>query len=179
MNKHAQQLYHSLQQDITLYKAKGLSCKQTIEGCFRIAESYTNKIRELLKSSNFKNQVEEIEFFKIIKPQFRALREYYALMYHALLFCEAATEEDQKQFWSRESTRLEKFIQQNSAFYQYYKSGANNQDASWFVKEKVKQAMDIPPDELYSTPYTRLAAQLLALEKYDAYIKKKIDNGLI
>jgi hypothetical protein len=99
------------------------------------------------------------------------------LVYHAQLFCESATEQGQQKFWQRESGRLEKFISENKLFYDYYKSGSSSKDAGWFVQIAAKPANEF---EKFAEPVVSshggLVALLLALERYDGYVRGKLQG---
>ncbi len=164
MNQQALSSYHQLLKDISFCRAKELAPLQEIECCFHMAERYWAMVRADLVNYEFEIEEEEIKFFKEIKPLFRAEAEYFSLRYHAQLFRDQTTLEDQPAFWKREPLRLQKFRKENQDFFDYYKSGCKDKDALWFMRTAEKE----------SSSHDQLVTSLLALERYQKYVDQSM-----
>jgi hypothetical protein len=169
MNEKALHLYQQLQQDLLLCKGKKLDKLREIESCFHISESYWALLRYEVSHYEFASVNEEISFFKKIKPLFVSESDYYSLLYHAELFRAQSSKKDQAIFLQRELKRLERFINENFDFYQRYKNKCTEKDHEWFVRTG-------SPEERAAASHDQLAASLLALERYHAFIELEICN---
>lgn len=147
---------------------------------------YWSKVRDMVKKFDFANDEEEIWFFKDLKPKFTALIEYYALVYHAVLFMPTLNEEDMHAFWRKENEKIRQFYSRNTAFCQYYKSGNTSLDRVYFLRSNAEgcnncynKLYDADPEMV--TSHGHLASTLLAYDMYEAYIQqqaKKVDDHI-
>ena len=143
------------------------------ERAFRIAAKYWQSLREELKLHQFGSMLEEIDFFRNIKPQFLTESEYYSLLNYAESFCPAPNRlNDQKNFWIREMARLERFIDKNADFYMYYSSGLTNKDIIFFTRADADDRYYV--FDAARSGYDKLAAQYLACIRYKAFAGEKV-----
>lgn len=179
MKELADNLYQMMMSDIDLISKKGLSEVEVIECCFQITTTYWVRLRDRLANHQFKNQEEEIEFFKTVKPKFTSEIEYYNLLYHTQLFKPEYDPIEILKFWKREAERLGRFIQDNKLFYEYYKSGVVVQDEDYFIRDNrdlsnFKEAKVYDLDNRAATSHDHMVASILTLEKYDEYVKGQL-----
>jgi hypothetical protein len=125
-------LYESLLQDLELCRLKKLDFKTEVECCFQISRNYWSKIEPEIGNYHFLSRRDEIEFYKEVKPLFKSSIEYYNLLYQAELFKPTKDSGELRTFWLREVQRLNKFIQEHSKIYDYFKSGATDRDEEYF-----------------------------------------------
>ena len=55
-----------------------------VENCFWIANNYWEKLKALIDCKGFKNENEEIDFFRNVKPQFTCYKEYFTILSEAI-----------------------------------------------------------------------------------------------
>ena len=174
----ALQFYDQLLQDIKHCNEKELSEVEKVECCFQICNKYWTIVRESVRKHEFEDPKEEIEFFKKVKPLFTCLIEFYNLVYHALLFIPEHDFLEEKRFWQRESKRLEKFIEENKEFYEYYKTGKTDKDAFFFLrKNNLNNFLTGKTYELDGkamTSHDYLVTDLLALEKDKDHVSQQL-----
>jgi hypothetical protein len=140
----------------------------------------------MLKCYQFLNDEEEIWFFKIIKPKFTALIEYYTLVYHAELFMPSLKEDDTHTFWKKEKEKIKKFYRQHTEFCEYYKSGDTSMDYIYFLKKNAEDCKHCfnklyDTDSSMATTHGNTVSALMAYDMYDAYIMqqvKKVDDHI-
>lgn len=167
MQLYAQQLHAMLRRDILHCRKKELDEKMEIECCFQIASKYWALLSAKARECGFKNTGYEIDFYKKWKPLFLSTIEYYGLCYHALIVIEGCEKKDVlEKFYEREIGRLQRFINGNRDFYDYYQSGKTDQDEEWMLPNT--EEPNYTKDHLIST--------LLALQQYDAYIRQQIPS---
>lgn len=165
------QQYNLMQVELKALKESKLETAKEIELCYHIADKYWLYVKTKMKEYCFNNINEEIIFFKTIKPKFLAEKEYYSLLYHASLFLPADAEARALDFWLREKGRLKKFINENQQFYDYYKSGKTDRDEELFWKD------DLEAEGLNTASYAQLIGTIIALERYDLFVREKLESN--
>jgi hypothetical protein len=170
-------MYKELKDELEQCLKNG-SCKKSIEECFIIAGNCWLQLRAAIAEYTFGSEEEEILFFKTIKPLFTSELEYYSLLYHTLLFCPFDPER-QKQFWERESKRLQDFKEQQAGFFDYYISGETDLDNKYYLRANDLREMDSDTHPYDKEPNSRtshdhLIAKLWALERYHEYAQQKL-----
>src|ERR1700738_2639938 len=134
MQKKYLPLYKELLDDLRGILRLEIQEVERIQLCFNSSMRYWNKIKEFVKMHSFENEMEEIQFFKHIKPRFTGLIEYYIQIYRAHLFIPSKANEERQIFWEHELQKIDRFYATHNAFYEYYKSGATSQDHRWFLR---------------------------------------------
>lgn len=168
MKKLSDELYRQMLEEITTCNQDNFS-----ECAFRIAAKYWQLLRSELKLHRFESMLEEIYFFKNIKPRFETESEYYSLLNYAESFCPAPDRlNDQKNFWIREMARPEKFIDKNQGFYMYYNSGLTNRDIIFYTRADADN--DDYVFDAARSGYDKLVAQYLACIRYKAFAGEKV-----
>lgn len=176
MNSVCNRLYESMQEELGECRKLALPALVEIETCHAITFDYWNLLRQKLGGYTFHDAGDEIRFYKVWKPRFVSEIIFYELMNHLELF-RPETNRSYRNLLLREKTRLEKFAWNNSAFFEYYKSGDCSNDAIYFLpvnRQKGLELSSYDQDEKRSTNGDYLAAQLIALERYDALLKNKL-----
>src|SRR6478672_11890913 len=87
---------------------------------YEIANRYWIILSERVATYQFRCNKEEIHFFKEIKPLFTCEIEFASLVYQLESFTPISDIEFFS-FINKERSRLSRFIERNSTFYQYYK----------------------------------------------------------
>jgi hypothetical protein len=181
-----EELYHNMVSEVYSSQRPNLSPASRVTLCFKICMEHWSRLKDLMKAYNFVNDEEEIWFFKVIKPKFTALIEYYTMVYHAELFMPSLNEENIHTFWKKEKEKIKKFYQQNEAFYEYYKSGDISMDYIYFLRKNAEGCQNCynklyDTDNSLATTHGNTVSALLAYDMYDAYIMqqvKKVDDHI-
>jgi len=178
MRERAIYLYQLMQQDLKYCRDKNLPTVSEIECCYQMAIKYWQLLRRELSDFIFKTQEEEIDFFKACKPLFTSEIIFFELVYHLELF-HPEDPDKLKNLLAREKNRFSKFVWNNAEFYEYCKTGETKNDETHFVRansdlSNFKNAPAHDLDEKAATSHDYLVAQLIALERYDKYVEKRI-----
>jgi hypothetical protein len=177
--KHYEVLISSHEDCMRLYKTQ----LERLECCFQESYNATERLVRQTLEHGFDNLEEEIYFFKVMKPKFSAQMILYRLLYHNILFAPKEDIRSTIEFWKREGERLSKYITENQAFYNYWKSGCREKDAEYFVLCEKKEALletTTVSNILYQTKeamnssYDNQVAAFMALEKYVAFVNGKL-----
>lgn len=160
-----------------------------------IDESYrmTEFLRELLSQlkehvlkNGFSNKSEEIEFFKIFKPQILGKLIYYNKLYRIETACPCPTSGGKlyQKYYSNELQHLKhEYTDQisRSDFFRYYRAGRTDLDHEFFELGKIKLNSGLNSyvfeiDYHFSTYYDYKVARILANELLSIYLLSKIHN---
>jgi RteC protein len=182
MNEKYKKLLSDLNEDITHCKLKALPEDAEIECCFQISSNYWNRIKQEIATIVFASPDEEIDFYKNVKPKFISEIEYFGLVYHTIWFRPKDSFTELKNFWINEMNRLEKFIKDNTEFYEYYILGSSWNDASYFTaaqNEPEKRSSEFfEQDKLMRSRPDYLVATIIALKKYKEYAIKELQASM-
>src|SRR5690606_17226230 len=103
----------------------------------------TAKLKDYVLKTGFKNQQEEIHFFKNIKPKFIAKLIYYNTVY------KIETKKPQgakaaKKYLNEELNKLKSYFDNNLEFYKYYRTNNTFIDDKLFLRGKydIKLSLD-------------------------------------
>jgi len=180
MKKTWDTLYESMLEEIRQCWGKGLPALSEIESCYHIACSHWNGVRKKLSCYLFETKGDEICFFKVWKPRFLSEIIFYERFNHLEVF-KPDQLESYRNFLLRERTRLKKFVWDNKEFFEYYKSGDSSKDERYFLRKPELETGQATPspydhDEKTCTTHDYLVAQLIALERYDHLLEKRISG---
>lgn len=181
MKKEYEPLYRDLLQDIERSMNLELPEKERAENCFWIANNYWGKLKELLRDRSFKDESDEIDFFRNVKPQFIHYIEYFVILTEALMF---APEESHSGiiYWDGEMKRFKRFCEKNNEFVTYYESGQRYKDSLFFLRKSSGDVKHVPSapsydvDADYCTSHDGFVRSYLAQKKYYDYVKKKLEE---
>ncbi|MBO9572601.1 MAG: RteC domain-containing protein [Chitinophagaceae bacterium] len=145
-----------------------------------LTRAYLQQVRKKLSKQRFKNNEQEIDFFKNIKPLFTTYLFYYTEVYNIEVSRPQGGIEQQERFLKDEYTRIHYFCTVHQDFYKYYKSARSDMDASYFVREQVdKSVTNVVNSEIdseFSTGYDQLIARFRANDMLSEYINKLTDE---
>jgi hypothetical protein len=183
MTAYGNLLYAAMLKEVHSLKMKGLPSKEEVEACFHIGVSYRDKLELAADGYIFSSIKDEIDFFKRVKPLFIGEIEFYRLVYCSELFRPIdLAEEELRDFWLKEGSRLRTFCKENLGFYRYYRSDHTYLDEQLFLRKNCNGEF-LPETKLYkksckdsSTP-DHLVGNLLALERYSRYAQEQIKNS--
>lgn len=131
-----------------LYRILRKEQEITLESTHVIDESYRMTIflqdilstmKKYVTNHQFKNENEEIEFFRIIKPQVLGKLIYYNKVYRIETSCPVHGGKMYYKYFSGELQQLKNEYKEhirNSDFYRYYRSGRTDRDHDFFNWEK-------------------------------------------
>jgi hypothetical protein len=123
---------------------------------------------------SFDNSAEEIHFFKVVKPLFYSKYIYFINVYNFLMQFPAGGEEAVRTYINFHLADLQRFFDNNKAFYQYYRSGSSQMDDVYFTRGGFDVQMeleDFEEDEQYSTSHDYKLSKIIANEKFQDYLK--------
>lgn len=180
LEKMSEKLYGQLSDEITAIT------RQETEP-FKILSLVLTRVREALKMlrdhiSNypFKDDAQQIWFFKVIKPQFYCLRIYYLEWYSIVTNVPVGEEKTRRKFYLDELKAVQRFFQRIAFHYQYYRLNATELDHIYFIRGSQAQSVLIPEvleiDPEFSTSQDFLFAKIKAYELLQDYLLNAIKS---
>lgn len=137
------------------------------------------KLKIMFLKEKFKNQEQEIDFFKNIKPKFTSKFIYYNIIYKIETKKPYGGERIVKKYLNNELQKLKTYFDNNLDFYKYYRTGNNYLDFKYFVRGKfdIKLTIDsffFEVDHNFSTSHDFKVAKILAHDLVQVYLENKL-----
>jgi len=172
--KMSEELYGKLQEQINQCNGEESDPFKLLTEILKHVNHALKILRDYIVDNPFKDDDEQIWFFKIIKPKFYCLRIYYLERYDLQTAVPTANIKKIKQFYHDELTMIMRFFQRNAFVYQYYRRGATELDKIYFLRGiNVESVLtpDIPEHDCeFSTSQDHLYSKIKAHELLQDYI---------
>ena len=144
-------------------------------------EERINELKIFIRNYSFKNEQEEILFFKELKPSVCCLLLYYIRLYHIEERRLGKTDFAQSVYLSKELKQVEKNNEQIGNFYQYYKSGNTNFDYLYFCRGSYNILLDtscnsFEKERFFSTNHDYDVANIMANDLLKNYLIAEADK---
>lgn len=159
-----------LEHDIIL-KRSDLS----FHACKKIIEA----LKVLTLKHKFKNEEEEIKFFKEVKPQFTSRLVYHLMVYNIETRKPNGGKEILKKYFTKELEKLKHYFDYNIDFYKYHRSGATYLDNKYFLRDKYDITLTLDGhifenDPRFSTTHDYKIAKILAHDRLQVFIENEM-----
>ncbi len=143
-------------------------CKKSIEG-----------LKAITLKHKFKNEVDEIQFFKEIKPLFTSRQVYHLMVYNIETKKPNGGKEVLKKYLNKELDNLKHYFDYNLDFYKYHRGGATYLDDKYFVRDKCDLQLSLEGhifehDPRFSTSHDFKVAKILAHDNLQIHIEKEL-----
>lgn len=158
---------------------KSLEASRTLMDAF-------NQLKAFILSYSFKNEEEEIFFFKETKPRFCSRLIYYRKVYNIEINRPAGIDM-QREYLSEILDNINKYNIKRLDFIRYYRSCSSHLDTVYFLRgkpdmEQYLETFDYEFDPNFSTNCDFKVAKILANDMLSAYLIHEIeqlnDNGM-
>ncbi len=138
-------------------------------------ENIFDGLKTFISNYTFKDQKEEIRFFREIKPQLFRHLVYYSKVFAIEMRMPAGGLEDRKIHLELALNRIRYFFDMNLDFYQYYRSGSSHLDHLYFVRGHPDIYLHFGSfyferDSNFSTCYDFILTKILANEMLSNYL---------
>lgn len=138
-------------------------------------------LKNQILNKGFKDEAEEINFFKNIKPQILGKLIYYNKVFRIETSCPVDNGKMYYAFFSNEFEELKQEYKDhvcNSDFYRYYRSGRTDKDNEYFMLGKINyhnglNSFVFEIDPSFSTYYDYKIARIIANELLHTYLLEK------
>lgn len=158
-----------------------LEGENIIPGCREMMNYLKDKMIELKDfalSHKFKDDAEEIRFFKYQKPLILGRLLYFYKLYQ-IESNRPPSYELATGYYQCEIEKLKTVFERSLSFFQYYRSGATYRDNFYFKRGQTEISPEtdtfiFEPEAELSTGYDRLVARLIAVELLLAFLTKRM-----
>lgn len=175
MDKYVSTLENTILQNILDVERMECSALQKSKLIISLLEKEFEGLKSFISGYTFKDNAEEIRFFKEKKPQLFSKLAYYGKVYCIEMKMPAGSLDDQRIYLRRTQDQLKYFFDMNPDFYGYYRSGSTHMDHLYFLRKKhdiqlVFDSFYFERDTHFSTGYDFKVAEILANEMLSAYL---------
>jgi len=151
----------------------------------KVIELVLNNITALKKhvlKNGFKNEQEEIYFFKHIKPRFIAKLIYYNSIYKIETKKPFGGEKTIRKYLNLELSKIKRYFDNNLEFYKYYRTNSTYLDHKYFVRGKhdIKLSLDTNyflADHSFSTSHDYKVAKVIANDLIQVFLEDQLYNN--
>lgn len=173
----------SLEQEVEK-RIKKIECsnlnvlKKSLEASLVLGEAF-QRMRDFVATYTFKNEAEEIRFFKEIKP-----RLFYRLLYYRKVYNIEMNRpvgiDSQRAYLNDELVAINRYNNKRSDFIHYYRSGLTHLDSLYYLRGRADTALYLESfhyerDPKFSTNADFKVAKLLANEMLSIYLKGELE----
>ena len=152
--------------------------KKSLEASLVLGDAF-QKMKEFISTYTFRDEVEEIEFFKVIKP-----RLFYRLIYYRKIYNIGMNRpvgvESQRAYLIDEIKAINRYNAKRSDFVRYYRSGLTHMDSMYYLRGSIDTALYLESfhherDPSFSTNCDFKVARILANELLIQYLTKELE----
>ena len=139
------------------------------------------ELKDFTLKYKFKNEDEEILFFKTIKPRFTSKIIYFNNIHKLESRIPLGSNEIIREFWDKQLAKLQSKFQDNSDFYYYFRSEHIFMDKIIFVRGNANIQYNLHSfyyemDERFSTTHDFKVAGIIANDLIIMYINQRIED---
>ncbi len=175
------QLQEELDQQLAILEKKYPNLLERYKTGAGIASKTIASMKELITAAGFRNDEEEIFFFKHIHPKILSRKIYYSRLFQIEADKIRYSRDAYKRFLDQELEHLSAFIETHSLLSLYYNQESTDKDKEYFLRNS--QYNNEYPDDLddmldvrYCTLASVKLAELIANEDIREYLMKKIQE---
>jgi hypothetical protein len=168
---------HNQLQIIDLEEQNLFDKAQKSIACIKIAYA---ELKNFVLNNPFKDEDEEIQFFKEIKPGVLSQLIYFSKLNHIDSKRPMGSFEIQQKYLLNELEKLTSYFNSHLEFYRYYRMKSTFLDEKLFVRgrEDFHLHLDNPlvyTDPDFSTSMDNMVAEIMANDRLEVYLKTEID----
>ncbi|GHV18943.1 hypothetical protein FACS1894169_15830 [Bacteroidia bacterium] len=172
-------LKESIYADIQKIELSESDISQKSLKIIQVLEKTFEDLKTFILDYTFKDQTEEIIFFKEIKSQLFSQLVYHNKIYNIEMRMPTGSYNDKKSYLESVLSRIKYFFDMNFDFYHYYRSGSTHLDKYYFLmgKPDIQLILDsfyFERDTKFSTSHDFKVAKILANEMLTVYVNGKI-----
>ena len=152
--------------------------KKSLEASLVLGDAF-QKMKEFISTYTFRDEAEEIEFFKVIKPRLFYRLIYYRKIYNIEMNRPVGVE-SQRAYLIDEIKAINRYNAKRSDFVRYYRSGLTHMDSMYYLRGSIDTALYLESfhherDPSFSTNCDFKVARILANELLIQYLTKELE----
>jgi hypothetical protein len=179
--KHGERLYTELMDELAHIAIKEKMPLKRIELSIQVCIKYLRWLKEFIGAHQLENEAQEIAFFKLVKPKFKAQLIFHQQLLNIETRKVIGNVSSISAYYLNELQVLTHFFESNLSFYQYIRSESNFLDNKYFVRGiydlKLQPGEGIVDDDpTFNTSHDNKLAHLLSAELLLSYLEKAIEK---
>lgn len=181
---YSEQVLTNLRKDLGILMLDGDNKLIQFESAFYLVDKALSKVKHYLSNYEFKNEGEEITFFKELMTEFLKESVYFAELFNLESSKPPGPKKDIKRYFEGELKSIRSFLRSNQNLYNYLLLNKTNQDKVFFLRSSMTPIYKPnlfwqTLDTRFCTVYTLYIARIkgsLALSEFIDY-QLKLLNG--
>lgn len=175
-----EKLQKEIRRKIDLIEAEDKNIlKKSLDASHVLGNAF-DQLKEFIITYKFKDEEEEILFFKELKPKIFCHLIYNRKVYNIEMHRPVASMEAQKEYLKMKMDVIHDFNNKILDFYRYYRSGATYLDAAYFVRgkpdtEQYLESFYYERDPQFSTNADFKVAKIIANDMVQAYLLSELE----
>lgn len=144
-------------------------------------ESVFDRLKEFITTYTFKDEEEEIYFFKEVKPRFFCHLIFYQKVYNIEMNRPIGCLDAQEEFLKHELNCIREYANKRLDFYRYYRAGSSHLDHYYFTRtrrdreEQYRDTFYFERDPVFSTSCDFKVAKILSNDMLQVYIREELE----
>lgn len=181
MKNFIENLSLEMKQKIQELSLTGMAGFEYYTACYKIVKTALIRLKDFIAEYRFKDEKEEISFFKETKPQFQSKLLYFVEFIQIELHTPLVTEKkDLIKYYKRISRHYQLIIERNLGFLEYIRSRLTTNDNLLFVRseesEDIFHTDILHHEDNFSTPASNELAKIIAYEKVINQLAERIEQ---
>jgi hypothetical protein len=177
MKPFTERFHGALENQLAEITLSGDSLTEQYRASIKVCKKAMAKLKNYVSSYAFESVVEEVHFFKEVKPQFYSKYIYFINVHNFLLQKPTGGENIQRDYIQMHLAELKTFFDHNRAFYSYYRSRMTQMDEIYYTRgvfDVHAELEDFEEDEQYSTSHDYKLSKIIANEKFQGYLNLEL-----
>jgi hypothetical protein len=178
MRKFTEKVFAELEEELSLYANLGTLPVRKVTGAIHSIQSAFEKLKRFIADMPFKDQDDEIGFFKYEKPKFTA-EHFFAMEIFTIETARPLNDmATLKTFYEQELKYIHRFLEQNKFLYSYYQFDLKELDHLLFVRGAKPVEIPVPDmvglDTAFTTCCDMLWGKFMAFERLEHWLQEEI-----
>jgi len=106
-----------------------------VEKSIIVINASVNELRKIVAARPFISKQEEIDFFKIMKPEIVSKLVYFVSIFNVESKRPKGGAKEQKKYFDAEIKKFQDYFNDNHVFYQYFRGGETYSDKKYFLRK--------------------------------------------
>lgn len=155
------------------------------ENSIKIINASINELRKFVTANPFNSKQDEIDFFKIMKPEIVSKLIYFVSIFDIERKRPKGGAEEKIKYFDAKIKKFQDYYNDNNGFYQYFKGGETYSDKLYFLRKNKTIRIHIDCYGSYmgddfsanlDTTYAKFRGYKLAIEYFQNEIEKLSEN---
>ena len=172
-------MYYELEEQLQFVHLEIKDVVKNTETSMEIIINALQKLKNYIIKYKFRNEQEEIKFFKEEKPLFLSKLIYFNTIYKIEIRKPQGSDTSKRKYITQELDKLKQFFDSNLDFYRYYRTGSTYLDHKYFLRNRydIKLSLDtfyFESDQRFTTSHDYKVAKILATDLLQVYLEDEL-----